>query len=292
MSRYGTITGNPANARSYVVQSADPQDLLALSGVAGVAAFGDMTDPVVTSISLTGAGDGHMFFLEVQGAPSADVDGGADLIGGAGFLAADAASLSKLLASVNPSGPILDVHLAGSSKGQRVMGIVSFGTLRASSASPRRIVEATNSGAATSNPPTYPGTEVLSAPATPLEVTFAQWTPGDVLTISWWAWAWLFGEGFSVLRWGINPVVDVGAGFKQFAPAAAGGPGGQFIGPIGFGGQSGSISLVCQAAPKVRLLFFNSDGDPCSLPANAAILRAERTAAAAWETLPTSSLEP
>jgi len=132
MSRFGTILGGTANAVGYVVQGATPEVLLAASGAAGLKTFGMMRDPVVTSITLTGAGDGHMFFLEVEGAESVNADGGiqANSLSGQVFLGADAETLTAELLSVQNTSPVVDVQIAGAAKGQRVMGIVICGTLR------------------------------------------------------------------------------------------------------------------------------------------------------------------
>jgi len=132
MSRYGTVLGGTANARSFVVQAAEADILQTLIGTA-VADFynsGIFPDPVITSVNLTGAGDGHMFFVEVELADASNVDGGADIRGSDFFLAATADILAMAQALAPNTTPILDVQLAGASKGQRVMGIVLFGTLR------------------------------------------------------------------------------------------------------------------------------------------------------------------
>jgi hypothetical protein len=131
MSRYGTILGGSANAVSFIVQGATPEALLAASGVAGLATFGPLQDPVITSIALTGAGDGHMFFLEVQGTSGVNAEGGLDAttISAQGFIGAEAEVLTKALQAVQNASPIVDVQIAGSAKGQRVLGIVISGTL-------------------------------------------------------------------------------------------------------------------------------------------------------------------
>ena len=135
MSRFGTVTGGFANTRSFIVQGATPEALIAAAGLAGQKAFGLLTNPVITSISLTGAGDGSMFFLEVQGAAGANAQGGLDATAGIGtvfILAADAETLTKQLQAVSPptpTAPVVDMQIAGASQGQRVMGLVIFGTL-------------------------------------------------------------------------------------------------------------------------------------------------------------------
>lgn len=132
MSRYGTILGGAASASSYVVQSADAEGLLNLAGAAGLATFGSMTDPVITSLTLTGAGDGHMFFLAAEGCEASDADGGASAqtLSASVFLGATAEGLAAAIASPSVTGPILDVQIAGAAKGQRVMCLVISGTLR------------------------------------------------------------------------------------------------------------------------------------------------------------------
>jgi len=142
MSRYGTVLGGTANARAFVVQGADPDSLLAAMVAASAALAAvqpPMVDPVTTSLTLTGAGDGHTFVLEVENAASANVDGGADVIGTPVFLiAATAEELERQLAALQSTDAILDVQIAGAAKGQRVMAMVVYGTLRPSSGlSPR-----------------------------------------------------------------------------------------------------------------------------------------------------------
>jgi hypothetical protein len=136
MSRYGTVLGGTANARAFVVQGADPDSLLAAMVAASAALAAvqpPLVDPVTTSLTLTGAGDGHTFVLEVEKAASANVDGGADVIGTPDFLiAATAEELQRQLAAIQSTNAILDVQIAGASKGQRVMAMVVFGTLRPS----------------------------------------------------------------------------------------------------------------------------------------------------------------
>jgi hypothetical protein len=131
MSRFGTVLGGSANAVGFVVQGATPEALLAALGSALAATFGLMLDPQITSITLTGAGDGHMFFLEVQGAESSNAAGG--IIPSTSriqfFLGADSEVLTKELLNAQTPLPILDVQIAGAAKGQRVMGLVVSGIL-------------------------------------------------------------------------------------------------------------------------------------------------------------------
>jgi hypothetical protein len=131
MSRYGTILGGSANAVSFIVEGATPEALLAASEAAGLATFGPLQDPVITSVTLTGAGDGHMFFLEVQGTAGVNADGGLDAttLSAKGFLGAESEVLTKALQAVQSASPVVDVQIAGAAKGQRVLGIVIFGTL-------------------------------------------------------------------------------------------------------------------------------------------------------------------
>ena len=131
MSRFGTVNGGAANTKSFVVQAATPDALIALASAAGAATFGVLTNPVVTSISLTGAGDGNMFFLAVEGAAGANAQGGLDAtsLTTAFLLGSDAATLTKQLQALQGTSPIVDLQIAGSSQGQRVMGLVVFGTL-------------------------------------------------------------------------------------------------------------------------------------------------------------------
>jgi len=132
MSRYGTILGGRANARTAVVQTANAEDLPALASAAIQATFQGLQNGVATSITLTGAGDGHMFFLELEGADAANVDGGADLVGGQVVMAATAEDLQAQIRALQNTSPVLDVQIAGASKGQRVMALVLYGTLRQS----------------------------------------------------------------------------------------------------------------------------------------------------------------
>jgi hypothetical protein len=139
VSRYGTINGGTANARTIVVQAADPDSLFAVAAAAVAAMFAavpPLVDPVATSVTLTGAGDGHMFFLELEFASAANVSGGADIVESAFFLAADAETLQAQISAYQSLNPILDVHIAGAAKGQRVMALVQFGTLRPSGGPP------------------------------------------------------------------------------------------------------------------------------------------------------------
>ena len=129
MSRYGTVLGGTANARTAVVQSANADDMIPLIIATVAPLLVGIDDPVATSLTLTGAGDGHMFFLEIEGAASANVDGGARITGAQFFVASDAATLQAQLASMQFSQPIFDVQIAGSAKGQRVMAMVLFGTV-------------------------------------------------------------------------------------------------------------------------------------------------------------------
>jgi hypothetical protein len=87
-------------------------------------------DPVITSITLTGAGDGHMFFFELEMAAAANVDGGADVVGVQFLLSATAEDLQEQIGALQSLSPVLDVQIAGAAKGQRVMGLVVSGTLR------------------------------------------------------------------------------------------------------------------------------------------------------------------
>ena len=135
MSRYGTVNGGTANARSFVAQGADPdalgQSILAAL-IANASVQPPLVDPVITSISMTGAGDGHQFFFEVEFAAAANVDGGLDLAGLKLLLASTAADLQKQIVAFQSAAPIADVQLAGSSKGRRVMAAIVSGTVRGS----------------------------------------------------------------------------------------------------------------------------------------------------------------
>jgi hypothetical protein len=118
-----------------VVQAADADSLfLAAQGAfaAAAAIVPPLVDPIITSITLTGAGDGHMFFLELEMAAAANVDGGADVVDVQFLLSATAEDLQKQIAALQSGQPILDVQIAGAAKGQRVMAMVLFGTVRPS----------------------------------------------------------------------------------------------------------------------------------------------------------------
>jgi hypothetical protein len=118
-----------------VVQAADADSLFSAAQGAFAAAatmVPPLVDPVITSITLTGAGDGHMFFFELEMAAGADVDGGADVVGTQFLLSATAEDLQEQIAALQSGQPILDVQIAGSAKGQRVMALVLFGTVRPS----------------------------------------------------------------------------------------------------------------------------------------------------------------
>jgi hypothetical protein len=93
-------------------------------------------DPVITSITLTGAGDGHMFFFELEMAAAANVDGGADVVGVQFLLSSTAEDLHKQIAALQITFPILDTQIAGAAKGQRVMALVLSGTQRPIGCSP------------------------------------------------------------------------------------------------------------------------------------------------------------
>jgi hypothetical protein len=116
-----------------VVQGADADSLFVAAATAFAAATAivpPLVDPIITSLTLTGAGDGHMFFLELEFAAAANVDGGADVTGVQFLLSSTAEDLQKQIAALQNATPILDVQIAGSAKGQRVMGLVVFGTQR------------------------------------------------------------------------------------------------------------------------------------------------------------------
>jgi hypothetical protein len=132
MSRYGTVLGGTANAITAVIQSENADDMIPLIVAAVGPLLVGVVDPVATSLTLTGAGDGHMFFLELEGAASANVDGGARITNAQFFVAATAEALQAQLASMQFNQPIFDVQIAGSSKGQRVMAMVLFGTVQSS----------------------------------------------------------------------------------------------------------------------------------------------------------------
>jgi len=130
MSRYGTVLGGTANAITAVIQSENADDMIPLIIAAVTPLLVGVVDPVATSLTLTGAGDGHMFFLELEGAASVNVDGGARITGAQFFVAATAEALQAQLASMQFNQPIFDVQIAGASKGQRVMAMVLFGTVQ------------------------------------------------------------------------------------------------------------------------------------------------------------------
>jgi hypothetical protein len=139
MSRYGTVLGGTANARCFVAQGADADSLFVAAATAFAAATAivpPLVDPIITSLTLTGAGDGHMFFLELEFAAAANVDGGADVTGVQFLLSSTAEDLQKQIAALQNASPILDTQIAGAAKGQRVMALVLFGTVRVSGCAP------------------------------------------------------------------------------------------------------------------------------------------------------------
>ena len=129
MSRYGTVTGGAANARSITVQASEPDTLLRLitAAVSGLLNSGIFPSPVITAVNLTGAGDGFMFFLQVEIADTSNVDGGVLTSGAQFFLASTADALTAAQNAGKSTDTLLDVQIAGAAKGQRVMGLALFG---------------------------------------------------------------------------------------------------------------------------------------------------------------------
>jgi len=130
MSRY--VTPAP-NTLTIHIQSADPDDMTARVGAAMDTIA---TDPAnrVTSMRLSGAGDGHSFVLSVEYSPTAGGLVPGQVKSGIGFfMASDAPSLDNArsllaarLALANPTFELHDSEIAGASKGLRFMGMLVF----------------------------------------------------------------------------------------------------------------------------------------------------------------------
>lgn len=129
MSRYGTVVGGTAFIRTAVVQSASPDDLAArVLAAYGLLATG-LTSPVVSALTLAGAGSGHMFFVELEVGEAADVNGGVALTSVRCFLGSTAEAIERARDALASATDLADVQIAGGSLGQRVMGLAVFGDL-------------------------------------------------------------------------------------------------------------------------------------------------------------------
>lgn len=128
MSRFGTITGGTANARSVVAQGADADSLgKALSAALLSSAGAGFTLPVLTAISLAGAGDGSQFFIEFEFGDAVNVIGGVGLADAKLVMASTAVDLQKQIAAQQSAAPLIDVQIAGAAKGRPVMALLLFG---------------------------------------------------------------------------------------------------------------------------------------------------------------------
>lgn len=131
MSRYGSVAISSADSViTRVVENADPQELATLVNAAIAALPGTYT---VTVLSLAGAGDGHTFTVTIEAGLTAELsEGGFSSPPAVScYLAANAEELARVQA-IPAAGTLADVQVAGSSKGQRFMGMLVFGTLNAS----------------------------------------------------------------------------------------------------------------------------------------------------------------
>lgn len=131
---------------------------------------------------------------------------------------------------------------------------------------------------------------VEASPGVPLEATFPTWNAGDVLMVEWWAV--VADTSGTNLQIRIEPVVDVGAGFKFF-DGDLGTAYNVLTVPnnAGLTQLSNSVAVALATKPTVRLTMVRLGGaDDISL--GNVLLRCTRTAAGLWVAGPAGVLLP
>jgi hypothetical protein len=139
MTQFGTVSGG-VDTEVQFFESADADELEDLVNAALLAVDG--TERITSAISLAGSGDGHTFTVLMETAPLDDTIGG--LIGAINgisgtlvrcYLASDPESLARARTAAGVPPPagglvpfgVVDEQVAGSAKGQRVMGLTVYG---------------------------------------------------------------------------------------------------------------------------------------------------------------------
>jgi len=130
MTTFATVNSD-ANALVQYVQSADASDLQARVNAVFLA-LSLIPTARVTAVTLSGAGDGHTFIVEIVAAAQINIVGGAGIPPGTlvahCYAAADAPQLVVQRIALGVTGqPLGDEQMAGSSKGTRFMGLYLTG---------------------------------------------------------------------------------------------------------------------------------------------------------------------
>lgn len=125
-----------------------------------------------------------------------------------------------------------------------------------------------------------------------VEIDFIDWTPGDVLIVEYWSEVTQDDETATEFDYFTVPVLDVGSGFAQLDGSGAIGiatletASPDIAVPI-----SGSVSVACPVAPKVKLQGGSSAGNVI-IGARSCLLRATRVPASLFVVGPAGILPP